>query len=66
MLLEIDWRIWQSQRTHRDYIDRALIEYAAASYHFDLEGIARTLRMSKPISDFSTSKSIASMKQPNI
>jgi tetratricopeptide (TPR) repeat protein len=23
-------------RTHSDYIDRALIEYAAASYHFDL------------------------------
>ena len=52
-------------RNHSDYIDRALIEYAAASYHFELSDIVRTLRTSKPISVFSTSRSIDSMKRMN-
>jgi len=53
-------------RKHGDYIDRALIEYAAASIILNWLNIVRTLRMSKLISVISTSRSNDSMKRESI
>ena len=35
---EMCWRIFGSQKRQSEYLDRALVEYAAASYHFEEAG----------------------------